>query len=200
MFGVELMTNGVWSDKGQDGEMKFKVMKGTEVPVSGRVGPTRNARTFSVYNDATSYSVSMPGSLGKGGGGFIGRGIYEYYSEVAKVYIFTNKCFTASDADIYTAVTPNGVMNLIPNFKSIQIHETGNCLAIITGRYKIAGNWTDSSSGITYWFGKDPLPYKPPKVSLVAYNAANINSDDDDTGQAFELEVFLKYRQLMGIK
>ena len=201
MFGIELMTNGMWSDKGQDGEMKFKVMNGTSVLVYSSNGiTTKLAKTFSVYNDATSYSYSTLGSLGKGGGGGISRGIYEYYSDITKSDIFTNRCFTASDADVYNPVTPNGVMQLISNFKSIQIHETGNCLSKITGKYKTAGKWTDPSSGITYWFGEDPLPYRSANVSVAAYNAANINSSDYDTGQAFELEVFLKYRQLIGLK
>ncbi len=190
MFGIELMTNGMWSDKGQNGEMKFKVQKGTAVSVWGRVGPTRYAKTFSVYNDATSYSFAALGSLGIGGGGGISNGIYEYYESRVKKNQFTNQTYTASDADMHNPVTPNGVMQLISNFKSIQIHETGNALSKITGKYETAGNWTDSASGITYWFG----------VAPTVNNSQNVNSVDYDTGQAFELKVLLKYRQMMGIK
>lgn len=191
MFGVEMMTGGIWSDKGQNGEMKFKAMDGTPILVYGRTGLTvRTAKTFSVYNDATSFSMSALGSLGIGGGGGMSKGIYEYYNDRVKKREFTNRTYTASDADQYNPVTPNGVMQLISNFKSIQIHETGNALSRIAGRSERAANWTDPSSGITYWFGK-----LPPQQ-----DALNVNAYDWDTGQAFELKVLLKYRQLMGIK
>lgn len=189
MFGVELMTNGVWSDKGQNGEMKFKVLDGTVVLVSGRTGLTvKPAKTFSVYNDATSYSLAALGSLGIGGGG-LSNGIYQYYDNRVGKYEFTNQTYTASDADMHNPMTPNGVMLLISNFKSIQIHETGNALSRITGKRETAGNWTDLNSGVTYYFG----------VAPTINNGQNVNSVDFDTGQAFELRSLLKYRQLLGL-
>jgi hypothetical protein len=80
-------------------------------------------------------------------------------------------------------------MKHLSNFESIQIHETGNALARLTGFSHLAGSWIDPASGITYNFGRDGI--EDAKTKYVY---------DNDSGQAYELCVLKAYRRLTGYR
>ena len=190
LFGVNL-TSVQWSRTGVNGEMKFSVPKGQYVPNYGNSRLFHSgAKTFSVYNDATSYASSsnqmkkgaiLGFAYGYGNGYLETYGIYQFDSGRTGKKDWTNRTYTASDASGSGAVQNSVGMGLgFSTFNHVQIHEAGNALSKITGKF-VAHD------------GNRNLQWQD------ATGQTHILNDDDDNGQVFEKCVFVNYRRLKGL-
>lgn len=145
LFGVEV-TGGTWSAKGRNGKTNFRVLKGTTVNVYGLFATP--AKTFTIYNNVTKYSMN---DLAAGGmtyastniSGKTERGIYGFNiikTDIASgkretVTFWTNRTFTANDRENMESDGQkfDGFGLGIDPYIHTQIHETGNSLSVLTG-------------------------------------------------------------------
>jgi YD repeat-containing protein len=184
MFGVSLI-GGKWAVEGKKtAELKFKPLPGHNVMVYSNnfwgnfVGhPVEKA--FSAF-------VERPPDNTNGLTGSATNGIYSNIGTQPGIYFaesnngsaknnWSNHAYMKREINQPTSRMRLGAYNVLANpYIAVQIHETGNILAGVTGKYIKAHNWTDPA-GNTHVFGDPDDPG---------------GEGDDDTGQAFEQCVY----------
>lgn len=138
MFKV-LVTKIVWAGKGFSGYINFKFLSGDyRNYTSGNLALTYPImQTITIHCGSTSYSKrQLGGALGQYKLHGKGTGLYYFYNSVIKKYQYSNITYIANDLtpnDI--PATVNGSTAYWDVYRAIQIHETGNALAELTGIY-----------------------------------------------------------------
>lgn len=213
MFKV-LATKIVWSSKRLSGRMDFKFLSGEYRNYStGHLGLTyRVMQTITIHCDSTSYSKSLlGGALGQYKPHGKGTGLHYFYNSVIKKYQYSNITYISNDlAPNDIPATVNGATAYWDVYRAIQIHETGNALAELTGIYysdRSDAYWINSQNNTAYAFSNaanlELIRQSKDQTGQSEYrkkNVRNIDSGniDTDSGQFFELNVMKKYRQFTG--
>lgn len=131
-----------------------------------------------------------------------GTGLYYFYNSSLGKYQYSNIVYTPNDLAPFTStLAPNGVTGYWDVYRGIQIHETGNALAELTGKYSGEdpdSYWTNPVTGMTYSFSNQAQSTLVREKGLKPGINLDIGNHDTDSGQTFELNVMKKYRQLTG--